>query len=173
MGEETMCQKKDPHCDGFSWSKDNMTSLIPGFSIIKSKVITPLLVATEKVVDYIISDNRQETNMEVTGCPSSDNLSASENKSLPDVFTNLSINESGRKRLKRRRCQKLERDESYDSQLAEKLNETLISQATDCIEIISKRRKINDSVTREFVTNIIDIKQSTLSKLNNDQEEEK
>ncbi len=41
-----------------------MRSLIPGFSIIKNKVITPLLVATEKVVDYIISDVTATTNQE-------------------------------------------------------------------------------------------------------------
>jgi len=35
-----------------------MTTLIPGFSIIKNKVIMPLLVATEKVVDYIISEDK-------------------------------------------------------------------------------------------------------------------
>lgn len=35
-----------------------MSSLIPGFSIIKNKVITPLLVATERVVDYIISEDK-------------------------------------------------------------------------------------------------------------------
>lgn len=34
-----------------------MMSLIPGFSIIKNKVITPLLVATERVVDYILPEN--------------------------------------------------------------------------------------------------------------------
>jgi hypothetical protein len=33
-----------------------MTDFIPGFSIIKSKVISPLLVATEKVVDYFLPD---------------------------------------------------------------------------------------------------------------------
>jgi hypothetical protein len=44
-----------------------MTSLIPGFSIIKNKVITPLLVATEKVVDFIISeDSHHDENMEIT-----------------------------------------------------------------------------------------------------------
>lgn len=37
--------------------------MIPGFSIIKNKVITPLLVATEKVVDYIISDEKKEESM--------------------------------------------------------------------------------------------------------------
>lgn len=34
----------------------NMMNLIPGFSIIKNKVITPLLVATERVVDFILPD---------------------------------------------------------------------------------------------------------------------
>ena len=39
-------------------SNYQMSSLIPGFSIIKNKVITPLLVATERVVDYIIREEK-------------------------------------------------------------------------------------------------------------------
>lgn len=31
-------------------------NFIPGFSIIKNKVITPLLVATERVVEYILPE---------------------------------------------------------------------------------------------------------------------
>jgi hypothetical protein len=34
-------------------------NLIPGFSMIKNKVITPLLVATERVVDYIIQEKNE------------------------------------------------------------------------------------------------------------------
>jgi hypothetical protein len=37
-----------------------MTDFIPGFSIIKSKVISPLLVATEKVVDYFLPDGTDQ-----------------------------------------------------------------------------------------------------------------
>lgn len=40
------------------WDRSHVSSLIPGFSIIKNKVITPLLVATERVVDYIISEDK-------------------------------------------------------------------------------------------------------------------
>lgn len=34
-----------------------MTNFFPGFSLIKNKVITPLLVATEKVVEYFLPEN--------------------------------------------------------------------------------------------------------------------
>lgn len=37
---------------------DQMSQLIPGFSIIKNKLITPLLVATERVVDYILKEEK-------------------------------------------------------------------------------------------------------------------
>ena len=33
----------------------------PGFSIIKDKVIKPLLVATEKVVEYYFPENEEES----------------------------------------------------------------------------------------------------------------
>ena len=46
--------------DRKGWSTYEMASLLPGFSIIKNKVITPLLVATEKVVDYIIDDSQEK-----------------------------------------------------------------------------------------------------------------
>ena len=42
-------------------------NLIPGFSIIKNKIITPLLVATERVVDYIIKEDDQEKMMSLDG----------------------------------------------------------------------------------------------------------
>lgn len=78
-----------------------MSTMIPGFSIIKNKVITPLLVATEKVVDYIISDNNKEEKMVGVegGSLLSDNQSVSvENKSLPDAFTKLSLQDSAKRR---------------------------------------------------------------------------
>jgi hypothetical protein len=54
---KTSFKKKDSFSEQTKWATNNMRTLIPGFSIIKNKVITPLLVATEKVVDYIISDD--------------------------------------------------------------------------------------------------------------------
>jgi len=39
-----------------------MRNLIPGFSIIKNKVISPLLVATERVVEYIIPSKHKNKN---------------------------------------------------------------------------------------------------------------
>lgn len=61
------------------WSQAKMRNLIPGFSIIKNKVISPLLVATERVVEYIIpSKNKKQNEFDVS------DKESSENKSLPD-----------------------------------------------------------------------------------------
>lgn len=90
-----------------------MRSLIPGFSIIKNRVITPLLVATEKVVDYIISDVSATTIQEEKMDDSSESQSDAGKQSLPDAFNGLSINDSEQRRqkLKRFRCQRLERED--------------------------------------------------------------
>jgi hypothetical protein len=45
------------------------------------------------------------------------------------------------------------------------IDEDLLSKASDCIEIISKRRKIVDSVTNHFVTNIVDLSNDAINKL--------
>jgi hypothetical protein len=52
--------KAAPETPAKKWDRAHMSSLIPGFSIIKNKVITPLLVATERVVDYIISEDKSK-----------------------------------------------------------------------------------------------------------------
>lgn len=90
-----------------------MRSLIPGFSIIKNRVITPLLVATEKVVDYIISDVTATTIQEEKMDDSSESQSDTGKQSLPDAFNGLSLNDSEqrRRKLKRFRCQRLERED--------------------------------------------------------------
>jgi hypothetical protein len=41
-----------------------MMNFIPGFPIIRNKLITPLIVATERVVDYILPEyeiNKEES----------------------------------------------------------------------------------------------------------------
>lgn len=45
------------------------------------------------------------------------------------------------------------------------MNENLLSTASDCIDLIQKRRRINESVTSQFMTNIIDINKQTLESL--------
>ena len=77
----------------------NMMNLIPGFSIIKNKVITPLLVATERVVDFILPEGQknlssecsQTTVKDSTNDSMSDGKSTVETKSLPECFRNLTL----------------------------------------------------------------------------------
>jgi hypothetical protein len=57
--------------------------------------------------------------------------------------------------------------------MSEQIDSDLLSTATDCIELISKRRRINESVTNQFMTNIIDINKQDLTTLTVKQEEEK
>jgi hypothetical protein len=57
--------------------------------------------------------------------------------------------------------------------MSEQIDSDLLSTATDCIELISKRRRINESVTNQFMTNIIDINKQDLTTLTVTQEEEK
>ena len=73
-------------------------NLIPGFQIIRNKVITPLLVATERVVDYILPEahyncsNSQNTDdslvndKDMTNSEISDEKTTNETKSLPEHF---------------------------------------------------------------------------------------
>jgi len=72
-------------------------NLIPGFSIIKNKIITPLLVATERVVDYIIKEDDQEKMMSLDGS------SQTEFKSLPETFSSLSLVDLEKRQTKKRR----------------------------------------------------------------------
>lgn len=102
---------------------------------------------------------------------SSDSQSESGKQSLPDSFNSLSLQDSEkRKRLKRLRYQRLERDDHSEIDFADRVDQELLSTATDFIEIISKRRKINDSITSTFMTNIIDINKEDLKSLSNEEE---
>ncbi|CDW76553.1 UNKNOWN [Stylonychia lemnae] len=153
------------------WSPTKMRNLIPGFSIIKNKVISPLLVATERVVEYIIPSKNKNQNQDDIS-----DKDSSENKSLPDQFNNLSLHDSeNRRKLKRKRFQQLLRDDSiFDQEFTDSVDyQNLLAKASDCIDVISKRRKINESVTSHFVTNIIEIKNDALNQLKTEKEEEK
>lgn len=90
----------------------------------------------------------------------------SDGNSLPDSFKALSIeddSESKRKLLKRRCHQLLREDPSAEEELIESESyQNLLSTASDCVDLIQKRRKVNDSVTSIFVTNIIEIKNDAL-----------
>eukprot|EP00347_Sterkiella_histriomuscorum_P014919 403359011 len=183
-GKQAETQQQIQPQVGNKWGRAQMSSLIPGFSIIKNKVITPLLVATERVVDYIISEDKQQTNANKQDIRKSEGTSSiCDDDSLPDSFKQLSIcdSEQRRRKLKRRSHQLLRED---DAQTEKELNENqsyqnLLSKASDCIDLIQKRRRVNDSVTSIFVTNIIEINNDALNQLKSspamqqDQEEEK
>ena len=87
------------------WSTNNVSALIPGFSIIKNKVITPLLVATEKVVDMIINDNESAANKDQAHIFDNQSMHSSRPSSLQDHFSTLALSESQlqNNRLKRKR----------------------------------------------------------------------
>ena len=53
----------------------SMANLIPGFSIIKNKVITPLLVATERVVEQLIPDPLKQEESKIGSYPRSEDTS--------------------------------------------------------------------------------------------------
>ena len=78
-----------------SYPSKNMVNLIPGFSIIKTKVITPLLVATEKVVDQLLSEGSSSKRFKTKSNGGSDNASddpsTAESKSVQDKMQNLNI----------------------------------------------------------------------------------
>lgn len=78
------------------WKRKHM---IPGFSIIKNKIITPLLIASEKVVEYIIpeksreSENSAENKAENTAKPEE-----IETVTLEEKMSKLSLEEARKQR---------------------------------------------------------------------------
>ena len=47
------------------------------------------------------------------------------------------------------------------------IDEDLLSIASDCIEVITKRRKITEQKTKYFVTNIIELNEGAINSLKN------
>jgi hypothetical protein len=101
-----------------------MTNFLPGFSLIKNKVITPLLVATERVVEYFLPENYQQQQSAAecdTKSDTTDTLTTDERNTLtsssaggylPEHFEGLTLADNEKQRMRRkRRYNQLSRDE--------------------------------------------------------------
>ena len=59
------------------------------------------------------------------------------------------------------------RDDCIEDNTQESLDEDLLAKASDCIEFISKKRRITESVTNHFVTNVVELNKEALTRLKN------
>lgn len=64
LEKELLEEEKEPraHTDFISNSvrQKKIKNMIPGFSIIKNRIITPLLIASERVVEYMIPEQTEQ-----------------------------------------------------------------------------------------------------------------
>ena len=105
--------------------KRKIRNIIPGFSMIKNRIITPLLVASEKVIEYMIPD-RSESN-DIHNDKAEENMEDSgdlERHKLNSKFQRFSLEDIERKR---KRVFKSLRKSNHNINISE----NLINKASD------------------------------------------
>mmetsp|Transcript_33530 Transcript_33530/g.38505 ORF Transcript_33530/g.38505 Transcript_33530/m.38505 type:complete len:102 (+) Transcript_33530:321-626(+) len=77
--------------------------MIPGFSLIKNRIITPLLLASEKVVEYIIPNKAHDSISEGGQNNEKDMVEDSEKEqsNMDQKFQKLSLEDIERRQRKR------------------------------------------------------------------------
>ena len=73
-------------------------NMIPGFSIIKNRIITPLLIASEKVVEYMIPEQKEKAS---TDLPPEENIENTLEQPKDDSFLNIQMSKLSLEELER------------------------------------------------------------------------
>lgn len=136
-------------------------NMIPGFSIIKNRIITPLLIASERVVEYMIPDQQEkEANQNTPEAISQNTPELSKDDFLlNDQMSKLTLEELERRQ--RKRSVKWLTKTSQNVQISK----NLMNKASDCVDYISERMPVESKVTRNFVTNMIELSDSALKRI--------
>ena len=136
-------------------------NLIPGYTIIKNRIITPLLIASEKVVEYMIPDKsdkdstKNQSNSEGEGTPKLE----IDSQNINDKFSRMSLED-----IERRHRKRTMKSLSKTSRTVI-ISKNLMNKASDCVDFISERMPIQSKVTRNFVTNMIELSDSAMKKI--------
>jgi hypothetical protein len=134
-------------------------NMIPGFSIIKNSIITPLLIASERVVEYMIPE---QADVSSPNNPNRDNLNNDEEErehAIDDRMSRLTLEDVERRQRKRtlkclRKCNR-----------QVNIPKNLMNKASDCVDFISENAQVEPKVTRNFVTNWIELSDSALKRI--------
>lgn len=145
-----------------SVNQRKIKNMIPGFSLIKRRIITPLLIASERVVEYMIPEKLDSP------APNSSNNIDEENKDENEDTNNNTINDKMSKltledveRRARKRTLKCLRKSNQDVHISN----NLLNKCSDCVDFISDRMPVESKVTRNFVTNMIELSDSAMKRI--------
>jgi hypothetical protein len=137
-------------------------NMIPGFSIIKNRIITPLLVASEKVVEYMIPEQniKSENGNAEEAQDNGDSEHQKEFSIINDRMAKLNLEDfENRQRKHRMKCL---RKTHHSVQIPK----NLMNKASDCVDFISERMPAAESkVTNSFVTNMIELSDSAIKRI--------
>lgn len=130
-------------------------NMIPGFSIIKNSIITPLIMATEKVIEYTMPEHKiQAIEKEME--------EAKQALPLEMRMGDLTIEEQEKKEMLERKRVRTRVDGSKASIVPDQL----VDSAKDCVEFISDRTPIEKTeITSNFAMNLVELSDSALQKL--------
>jgi hypothetical protein len=78
-------------------------NMIPGFSIIKNRIITPLLIASEKVVEYMIPESYGKNSSKNRSGTEENQITelTNDNQDIDDKFSKMSLEDIERHHRKR------------------------------------------------------------------------
>ena len=164
--EDTEEEEKEPRIKANfisdSIRQRKIKNMIPGFSIIKNRIITPLLVASERVVEYMIPE--QNSKSENANAEETQENEVSEHQKeclmINDRMSRLNLEEfENRQRKHRMKCL---RKTHHSVQIPK----NLMNKASDCVDFISERMPAGESkVTNSFVTNMIELSDSAIKRI--------
>ena len=135
--------------------------MIPGFSVIKNRIITPLLIASERVVEYMIPDKSESTeplNKDAKQETVEDSEESDQNV-INDKFKRMSLEDIERKQRKRTLKSLRKSNQNIT------ISKNLVNKASDWVDFISERMPGESKVTRSFVTNMIELSDSALKRI--------
>lgn len=129
-------------------------TMIPGYNMIKKRIITPLLLASERVVEYWTPDQAEKQKAEGA------EIDANDDAQLNDKMAKLSLEELEKRKNRRRKTKCLRK-----SRKSINISKNLVDKASDCVDFISERMPVESKVTRNFVTNMIELSDSALKRI--------
>ena len=141
--------------------RKKLKNMIPGFSIIKNKIITPLLIASEKVVEYMIPENQGDSENENKVTKVTQDIIdpiGDDSDILQRKMEGLTLEEN---RKHRKATMKLLR-RSYQNI---NISKNLIEKASDWVDFISERAPVKSKVTKNFVTDMVELSETAVQRI--------
>jgi hypothetical protein len=136
-------------------------NMIPGFSIIKNRIITPLLIASEKVVEYMIPESYGKNSSKNRSGTEENQITelTNDNQDIDDKFSKMSLEDIERHHRKRTMKSLSKTTKTV------KISKGLMNKASDWVDYISDQMPVESKVTRNFVTNMIELSDSALKRI--------